>query len=67
MNKKTHMDLETLIKKLQYCTEIHPENYEDIDTGTWIKYINKDNQYRSGGQLLINKAINSICIKKSIF
>ena len=42
-------DAELFKKKLEGYIEIHPDNYDDIDTGLWIKYINKETgKYRCG-------------------
>lgn len=49
-------DTELLNKKLKNFVEIHPDNYCDINCGTWIKYITKENKYRNGGIVICNKA-----------
>ena len=48
-------DVETILNRLKDCIEVHPDNYEDIEKGTWIKYINSKNEYRSGGVLIKNE------------
>jgi hypothetical protein len=49
-------DVELFKQKLEGYIEIHPNNYEDIDTGLWVKYINKESgKYRCGGILKYNK------------
>jgi hypothetical protein len=46
-----------LIKeRLEGYIQIDPSNYEDIDTGLWVKYITEDGKYRSGGILKYNKS-----------
>jgi hypothetical protein len=50
-------------EKLQHFIQIHPENYEDINNGIWIRYISNEGKYRSGGQLIINKAPNFFILK----
>jgi len=50
-------------KKLHNFIQIHPENFEDINTGIWIRYISNEGKYRSGGQLIINKAPNFFILK----
>ena len=48
-------DMNMFKEKLEGCVQIHKDNYEDIDTGIWLKYITSDNKYRSGGILINNK------------
>lgn len=48
-------DMEMFKDKLDGFIQIHSDNYEDIDTGIWLKYITSDNKYRSGGILINNK------------
>jgi hypothetical protein len=52
-----------LQKCLQNYIQIHEDNYQDIDTGIWIKYINDENKYRSGGVLIYNKAPEYFVLK----
>ena len=50
-------NIEIFSEKLKNFIEIHPENYCDIETGIWIKYISKEEgKYRSGGALKLNNA-----------
>ena len=49
-------NINLLNEKLKNFVEIHPDNYEDIDTGLWIKYISNEGKYRSGGVLKVNKS-----------
>jgi len=49
-------DQETLMNKLKGYTQIHPDNYEDIDTNLWIKYVNQEGVVKVGGILVSNKA-----------
>lgn len=49
-------NIELLNEKMRDFVEIHPDNYEDINRGIWIKYITHENKYRSGGIVLCNKA-----------
>ena len=56
-------NIELLLKKLQNCVEIHPENFEDLDKGIWIKYITNENKYRSGGIIIVNNAPEYLVIK----
>ena len=56
-------NIESLIKKLQNCIEIHQDNYEDLERGVWIKYITSENKYRSGGILILNKYPEYLVLK----
>jgi len=49
-------NVELFNDKLKGYVQIHEDNYGDIDTGIWIKYISHDGKYRSGGILIINKS-----------
>ena len=49
-------DPETLMEKLNGYTQIHPDNYEDIDTDLWIKYVTQEGVVKGGGLLVSNKA-----------
>lgn len=54
---------ELLHKNLKHYVEIHPDNYIDIDTGIWIRYITNEGKYRSGGILKVNKAPEYFILK----
>lgn len=56
-------DIKILEKKLEGFVQIHEDNYEDLDTGIWIKYISNEGKYRSGGVLLNNKYPKYIVLK----
>ena len=58
-------NIELLNEKMRDFVEIHPDNYEDINRGIWIKYITHENKYRSCGIVLCNKAPHYIYIYKS--
>jgi hypothetical protein len=49
-------NIELFNDKLKDYVQIHAENYGDIDTGIWIKYISHDGKYRSGGILIVNRS-----------
>ena len=56
-------DMTLFSEKLKNFVEIHPDNFEDIDVGIWIKYISKEGKYRSGGVLKFNKAPKFFILK----
>lgn len=56
-------NIENMKEKLKDYVQIHPENYIDIDIGTWIKYISHEGKYRSGGVLIYNKAPEFVSLK----
>ena len=58
-------DINLIKKKLEGYVQIHPDNFKDIDTGIWIKYITSDNKYRSGGVLINNKAPDYFVLKNN--
>ena len=56
-------DIELFKQKLEGFIQIHAENYEDIETGLWIKYVSNEGKYRSGGILKVNKAPDYFVLK----
>jgi len=46
----------TLMEKLNGYIQIHPDNYEDIDTDLWIKYVTDEGKLKGGGLLVCNRA-----------
>ena len=56
-------DVELFKKKLEGFIQIHSDNYEDIETGLWIKYVSNEGKYRSGGILKCNKAPDYFVLK----
>ena len=66
-NDVSSENIDLLIKKLNNCIEIHPDNYEDLDKGIWIKYITRENKYRTGGILLVNKYPEYIVLKNPYY
>tara|TARA_Y100000022_G_scaffold164988_1_gene149131 strand:+ start:144 stop:539 length:396 start_codon:yes stop_codon:yes gene_type:complete len=60
---RVNNDINRIKESLQNCTQIHPENYEDLEPGVWIKYITYDNKFRNGGVLIYNKAPKYLVLK----
>ena len=56
-------NIQDMKEKLKDFVQIHPENYIDLDIGTWIKYLSHEGKYRSGGVLINNKAPNYVILK----
>lgn len=56
-------NIEDMKEKLKDFVQIHPENYIDIEIGTWIKYLSHEGKYRSGGVLINNKAPAFVILK----
>ena len=56
-------DIELFKQKLEGFIQIHSENYEDIETGLWIKYVSNEGKYRSGGILKQNNAPDYFVLK----
>ena len=56
-------DVELFKKKLEGFVQIHADNYEDIETGLWIKYVSNEGKYRSGGILKVNKSPDYFVLK----
>ena len=56
-------DIELLKKKLEGYMQLHPDNYEDVETGLWVKYVTNEGKYRCGGILKNNKAPDYFVLK----
>ena len=56
-------DIENMKEKLKDYIQIHPDNYIDLEIGTWIKYISHEGKYRCGGVLINNKAPTYVILK----
>lgn len=56
-------DIHLFNQKMKNFVQIHAENYEDIDTGVWIRYISDEGKYRSGGILVVNNAPTYFILK----
>jgi hypothetical protein len=56
-------NIEDMKEKLKDFIQIHPENYIDLDIGTWIKYVSHEGKYRTGGVLINNKAPEYLVLK----
>lgn len=56
-------NIEMMKDKLKDFVQIHPDNYIDIEIGTWIKYLSHEGKYRSGGVLINNKAPEYVILK----
>ena len=54
---------ELLQDKLKDHIQIHPNNYKDIEVGTWVKYVSSENKYRSGGVVMANYAPEYLSLK----
>lgn len=60
---KINSNTDEVKSRLTDCVQIHPDNFKDIDIGIWIKYINAEGKYRSGGILVCNKAPEYFVLK----
>ena len=60
---KINSNVDEIKSRLNDCVQIHPDNFKDIDIGIWIKYINAEGKYRSGGILICNKAPEYFVLK----
>ena len=49
--------------KLKDYIQIHPDNYIDIEIGSWVRYISHEGKYRSGGVLISNKSPEYMVLK----
>ena len=56
-------NIQDMKEKLKDFVQIHPENYIDIEIGTWIKYLSHEGKYRTGGVLINNKAPTYVILK----
>ena len=56
-------NIEEMKDKLKDYVQIHPDNYIDIEVGTWVRYISHEGKYRSGGVLISNKAPEYMVLK----
>jgi hypothetical protein len=45
-----------IAEKLNGFIKIFPQHYDELHGGVWIKYLNEENKYRSGGVLKVNRA-----------
>lgn len=66
--KQTQQDIisadpKLLEETLKGFIKIHPQHYDELEPGFWIRYISKEGKYRSGGLLKVNKAPEYFIIK----
>ena len=56
-------NIEEMKDKLKDYIQIHPDNYIDIEIGSWVRYISHEGKYRSGGVLISNKSPEYMVLK----